>query len=184
MVLWHLSCHSRCSGKMRYRLSARQGDITLAYAPRICVTLGELRDAKGPDRYLHCASWDILPDYLFNVVDAVEAFRISHVAVPLLTVCSHDDQIEIVLQRGARWITPDQGHLQRRRNPLQASSEVSTVLSCLQAFGSVQAFLTCGNLNDHRVRLTLLQRSFVAESGIWIGTGNDQGARQVDPTPS
>src|SRR5205814_2044187 len=78
--------------------------------PGVRVRLPELGDPKGANYDLRGPERDVAPEDLLDVVDAVEAIPGTHVAVPLPAAGPHD-QIEIVLQRGAGRIRPDQGHL-------------------------------------------------------------------------
>src|SRR6516225_2459304 len=76
------------------------------------IGLSRLSNAICVGDDFHVTHWHITPGDLFNVVDSVEACGVSgHVAMPLRTVRSSENQIQIVLQAGAGWVSPHQCRL-------------------------------------------------------------------------
>src|SRR5262249_36097372 len=76
------------------------------------IGLSRLSNAICVGDDFHLTHWHITPGDLFNVVDSVEACGVSgHVAMPLRTVRGSENQIQIVLQAGAGWVSPHQCRL-------------------------------------------------------------------------
>src|SRR5881396_3579662 len=84
----------------------------LAEPPRVGVWLREVGDTEGAEDDFDVARWDVLPDDMLHIVEAVEGFRRTHVPVPLLAVGSTHDEVEIVLKKRALGICPNQGHFE------------------------------------------------------------------------
>src|SRR5450631_1457781 len=101
--------------------------IPSADPPCISVRLRKPRYAESADNDLRRSGGHTGPEYLLDVVCAIEPVCGAHVAVAFRAVGCDDDQIEVVLKVRAGGVGPGEGYLKRRPQAGRTRIELAAV---------------------------------------------------------
>src|SRR5450631_4454383 len=150
--------------------------IPSADPPCISVRLRKPRYAESADNDLRRSGGHTGPEYLLDIVCAIEPVCGAHVAVAFRAVGSDDDQIEVVLKVRSGWVRPDEGYLERRR-PQAGRTRPEFAAACRL----LSARRLAGDVDGELVGLSLVERAARAEARIGVRARKDHRAQQIDP---